>query len=97
MANKIHLLITTDQEPNIGVLTTSLTFKGDAEIDKYEVEEKLKRAISEHFDCGIDEINVTDLDIKSLIPLDIKAQCLIPDVSDCPDEVVVSLTQTYMY
>ena len=97
MANKIHLLITTDQEPNIGVLATSLTFEGDAEVNKEEVEEKLKRALSDHFDCDIDEINITDLDIKSKIPLDIAVQCIIPDVSDCPDEIVVSLTQTYIY
>ena len=97
MANKIHLLVTTDQEPNIGVLSTTLKLDGVLHVDKYEVEEKLKRAISEHFDCGIDEINVTDLDIKSKIPLDIEAQCIIPDVSDCPDEIVVSLSQTYLY
>jgi hypothetical protein len=97
MANKVHLLVTTDQEPNIGVISTNLKLEGVLHVDKYEVEEKLKRALSEHFDCGIDEINVTDLDIKSKIPLDIEAQCIIPDVSDCPDEIVVSLSQTYLY
>ena len=97
MANKVHLLVTTDQEPNIGVLSTTLKLDGVLHVDKHEVKEKLKTAISEHFDCGVDEVKVTNLDIKSIIPLDIKAQCLIPDVSDCPDEVVVSLTQTYVY
>ena len=97
MANKVHLLVTTDQEPNIGVISTNLKLEGVLHVDKYEVEEKLKRALSEHFDCGIDEINVTDLDINSIIPLDIEAQCIIPDVLDCPDEIVVSLNQTYLY
>lgn len=97
MANKIHLLITTDQEPNIGVLTTSLKLADVAEVNKDEVTEKLKTALSEHFDCDSNLIKVTDLDVKSIIPLNIAAQCIIPDVSDCPDEIVVSLTQTYIY
>ena len=97
MANKIHLLITTDQEPNIGVLTTSLKLADVAEVNKDEVTEKLKTALSEHFDCDSNLIKVTHIDVKSIIPLNIAAQCIIPDVSDCPDEIVVSLTQTYIY
>ena len=97
MANKIHLLITTYQEPNIGVLTTSLKLADVAEVNKDEVKEKLKTALADHFDCDIDEIKVSDLDVKSRIPLNIAARCIIPDVSDCPDEILVSLTQTYVY
>lgn len=97
MKNKIHLLITTDQEPNIGVLTTSLKLSDVAEVNKDEVKEKLKTALSEHFDCDSNLIKVTDLDVKSTIPLEIDIQCVIPDVEDCDDEIVVSLTQTYIY
>jgi len=97
MANKVHLLVTTDQEPNIGVISTNLKLEGVLHVDKYEVEEKLKRALADHFDCDINKIKVIDLDVKSTIPLKIDIQCVIPDVTDCDDEIVVSLTQTYLY
>lgn len=98
MANKIHLLITTEQEPNIGVLeTVKMQIHNVSLVDNAEVIDKLKTALADHFDCDIDKIKVSDLDVKSRIPLNIAAQCIIPDVSDCPDEIVVSLTQTYVY
>ena len=95
MKNKVHLLITTDQEPNIGVLETVKMHV--SRVDNAEVIDKLKTALADHFDCDIDKIKVSDLDVKSTIPLEIDIQCVIPDVEDCDDAIVVSLTQTYIY
>ena len=95
MKNKVHLLITTYQEPNIGVLETVKMHV--SLVDNAEVIDKLKTALADHFDCDIDKIKVSDLDVKSTIPLEIDIQCVIPDVEDCDDEIVVSLTQTYIY
>ena len=98
MKNKVHLLITTDQEPNIGVLeTVKMQIHNVSLVDNAEVIDKLKTALADHFDCDIDKIKVSDLDVKSTIPLEIDIQCVIPDVEDCDDETVVSLTQTYIY
>ena len=97
MAKKVHLLITTDQEPNIGVLTTSLKLADVAEVNKDEVKEKLKTALSDHFDCDVARVKVVHMEINSTIPLDIKAQCIIPDGLDYQDEIIVSLIQTYVY
>jgi hypothetical protein len=98
MKNKVHLLITTDQEPNIGVLeTVKMQIHNVSLVDNAEVVNKLKTALADHFDCDINKIKVIDLDVKSTIPLKIDIQCVIPDVTDCDDEIVVSLTQTYIY
>jgi hypothetical protein len=98
MKNKVHLLITTDQEPNIGVLETiKMQIHNVSLVDEAEVVSKLKTALADHFDCDIDNIKVSDLDVKSNTPLNICVQCVIPDVTDCDDEIVVSLTQTYIY
>lgn len=98
MAKKVHLLITTDQEPNIGVLITTLPQVANVlDVNGVEIIEKLRTALSDHFDCDIRETKVVRMEIKSTIPLNINAQCIIPDGLDYPDEIIVSLTQTYVY
>jgi hypothetical protein len=99
MANKVHLLVTTDQEPNIGVIeTTQLQIHNVSPVNEAEVVSKLQTALADHFDCNVDEVKVAlPFNVKSTTLLDIEAHCIIPDVSDCPNEIVVSLTKTYIY
>lgn len=98
MAKKVHLLVTTDQEPNIGVLTTTLPQVANVlDVNGLEILDKLKTALSDHFDCDVAGVKVVRMEINSTIPLDIKAQCIIPDGLDYQDEIIVSLIQTYIY
>lgn len=95
MKKTVYLLVTSEQEPNIGVIATSLGL--NLELDNAIIKSKLKTALSEHFDIGVDDIQISDFDTHSVIPLNMSIQCIIPDVEDCPDEFLVSLTETYIY
>jgi hypothetical protein len=99
MSNKIHLLITADQEPNIGVIETiQLQIHNVSPVNEADVVNKLKTALADHFDCNVDEVKIAlPFNVKSTTALDMEVHCTIPDVSDCPDEIVVSLTKTYIY
>ena len=93
MKKTMYLLVTSEQEPNIGVIATSMDL--NLELDNTIIKSKLKTALSEHFD--VDDIQISDFDTHSVIPLVMSVNCIIPDVEDCPDEIVVSLTETYIY
>jgi len=102
MAKKqIYLLITADQEPRIGVIKTSLPQNPTAlsilDIDALNIVKALNTALSDHFDCDHRDVVINSLDIKSRTPLKIEVNCIIPDVEDCDDEIIVSLEEIYVY
>jgi len=93
----VHLLVTTDEEPNIGIIKTSLPRIANVlDVNGEEIVNKLKTALSDHFDCDIKGVKVERLEVKSTIPLNIDAICSIPDGS-FEDVIIVKLTKTYVY
>ena len=95
----IHLLVTSDQEPNIGIIKTTLPkIANIIDINGEEILNKLKLALSDHFDCDTKDVRVESMQVKSTIPLDIEALCSIPDGGpEYEDVFIVYLTKAYVY
>ena len=95
----IHLLVTADNEPNIGIIKTTLPkIANIIDINGEDILNKLKLALSDHFDCDTKDVRVESMQVKSTNPLDIEALCSIPDGGvEYEDVFVVSLTKVYVY
>ena len=98
----IHLLVTAENEPNIGIIKTTMLGKfspiSTLDFNFEEIIEKLKLALSDHFDCDVKEVKVEQLDVKSFTALKIEALCSIPDGGvEYEDVFVVTLTKAYVY
>jgi len=98
----IHLLVTSEDEPNIGIIKTTMPLNisplPTLDVKVEEIIEKLKLALSDHFDCDVKDVKVEQLDIKSFTALKIEALCSIPDGgSEYEDVFVVTLTKSYVY
>lgn len=95
----VHLLVTAENEPNIGIIKTTLPrIANIIDINGEEILNKLKLALSDHFDCDTKDVRVESMQVKSTIPLDIEALCSIPDGGvEYEDVFVVTLTKTYVY
>ena len=95
----IHLLVTAENEPNIGIIKTTLPrIANIIDINGEEILNKLKLALSDHFDCDTKDVRIESMQVKSTTPLDIEALCSIPDGGvEYEDVFVVSITKTYVY
>jgi hypothetical protein len=89
MRKKKYLLVTTDEESNIGVIDLGTDGKSNRAIKN-----TLKLMLEEHFDC---EITITGVDPKSSIPIHLEVDAESVDDSGSKYEFSVHLEQTWMY
>lgn len=83
-----YILITAEQEPNIGVLEFT-----DKNISLIILTEKLKKCLEEHFDA---KVEVKDIDIRGVNPHTAFAHVVIDEDEQAYPETIF-LNQTWIY